>query len=237
MAFWGFTSIDMLAIGFFFCSWVGHFWIINSSPLRSRTITHHMNVMRVRWMRALMHRDPKMFDALIQNQFQQGVLFFASTSILIVGALLAGLGATDKAIDMLTDLPFSTTNSRTVWEVKVVLITCIFVFSFFKFAWSHRQFNYVTIIAGAVPPPEKLNKEQKETYAQKMAAVHALAAMHFTTGLNAYFFALAAFAWFLNAWAFIIATLWVTAVLYRRAFASRFMNIISEPEGWYDDEV
>lgn len=234
MMLWGFTTIDLLALGFFILSWLGHFYIINASPLRTRTITYHVNAMRVRWMRTFLRREPKMFDVLVQSQFQQGVLFFASTSILIVGALLAGLGATDEAIDILTDLPLSTTTTRAVWEVKIMLIICIFVFSFFKFAWSYRQFNYFMVVAGSAPLPPKISDAKIEVYAQKLAAMHTLAALHFTTGLNAYFFALAAFAWFLNAWAFIIATIWITMVMYRRAFASKFMKIISDPVGWPD---
>jgi len=175
-----------------------------------------------------------MFDALIQNQFQQGVLFFASTSILIVGAMLAGLGATDQAMEVLTDLPFSTPTTRTVWNMKLLLVTFIFVFSFFKFAWSYRQFNYVMIVAGAAPDPETRSEKTMEAYAQKLASMHAIAAFHFTTGLNAYFFALASFAWFLNAWSFILATLWISVVLYRRAFASKFMKLLSEPTDWYN---
>jgi len=237
MLFWGFSLIDLVALAFFILSWAGHFWIINRSSLKSRTISHHMNGMRVKWMRTLVHRDPKMFDALIQNQFQQGVLFFASTSILIVGAMLAGIGASEKAMDVLIDLPFSSATTRTVWEIKVLLLTFIFVFSFFKFAWSYRQFNYVMIVAGAAPDPNKQNDKVMEAYAQKLSEMHSLAALHFTTGLNSYFFALAAFAWFLNAWAFIVATIWVTVVLLRRAFASKFMKIISEPAGWHDEKL
>lgn len=228
MQLWGFSSIDIAAAVFFMLSWLGHFWIVNRSPLRVHTITYHMNKMRVQWMKAFFNRDTKMFDALIQNGFQQGVLFFASTSILIVGALLAGLGATEQVIGVLTDLPFSSATTRTVCEIKLLLITCIFVFSFFKFVWSYRQFNYVMIVAGAAPDPGVQTAEEDDAYARKMAAMHALAAQHFTTGLNAYFFALAAFTWFLNAWAFIGATIWVTAVLFRRAFASKFINILKE---------
>lgn len=187
-----------------------------------------MNKKRVEWMKVQLYRNPKMYDALVQNGLQQGVLFFASTSILIVGALLAGLGATDAAVDTLTDLPFSSPTTRTVWEIKLLLITCIFVFTFFKFAWSYRQFNYVMIVAGAAPEPNNSTEEDMDAYARKMAAMHALAALHFTTGLNAYFFALAAFVWFLNVWAFIFATVWVTAVLLRRAFASKFVKILTD---------
>jgi len=192
--------------------------------------------MRIEWMRVLLRRNPKMFDALIQNQFQQGVLFFASTSILIVGAMLAGMGATDEAMEVLTGLPFSSPSTRTVWNMKILLVTFIFVFSFFKFAWSYRQFNYVMIVAGAAPDPATGSDITTEVYAQKLASLHAIAAQHFTTGLNAYFFALASFAWFLNAWAFILATLWISSVLYRRAFASKFMKILGEPEEWFNAE-
>lgn len=231
---WGLSTVDLVALGFFTLSWVGHFWIINQSPLRVHTITYRMNTMRIEWMRVLLRRDPKMFDALIQNQFQQGVLFFASTSILIVGAMLAGLGATEQAMQVLTELPFSKPSTRTVWNIKLLLVTFIFVFSFFKFAWSYRQFNYVMIVAGAAPETASRSDTSIEAYAQKLASMHALAALHFTTGLNAYFFALASFAWFLNAWAFILATLWISVVLYRRAFASKFLKILNEPSEWFD---
>lgn len=230
MVLWGFSTTDVAAFGFFLLAWMGHFWTINRSPLKKHTITHHMNSMRIEWMRVHLHREPKMFDALVQNQFQQGVLFFASTSILIVGALLAGLGATDQAIDMLIDLPFSTATTRTAWEIKTLFITCIFVFSFFKFAWSYRQFNYFMIVSGAAPDPASNDEEYLERYAKKMAAMHSLAALHFTTGLNAYFFALAGFAWFLNPVAFVVATVWVTVVLFRRAFASRFVKILRDED-------
>ena len=237
MSFWGFSVVDVVAFCFFIFSWLCHFWIINQSRWRKHTISHHMYSMRVGWMREFMRRDPKMFDALIQNQFQQGVLFFASTSILIVGALLAGLGATEQAINMVTDLPFTTPNiSRTAWELKLLMVTFIFVFSFFKFAWSYRQFNYIMIVAGAAPDANRITDVEVESYAQKLAAMHSLAALHFTTGLNAYFFAMAAFAWFVNVWAFILATLWVTAVLYRRAFASKFMKLLSDQPGRLDKQ-
>ncbi len=224
----GFTPIDIAALSFFFFCWLCHFWILNHSSLKNRTITFHMNSERQKWMQNMIQREAKMVDVLIQNGFQYGVLFFASTSMLIVGALLAGLGATDKAIDMLTGLPFTTTTTRTVWEVKILLEIFIFVFSFFKFAWSHRQYNYFLIMLGSAP-----DRSTDAQYVQKLAArltrMHALAAQHYTTGLNAYFFALAAFAWFLNGWVFIAATVWVSVVLYRRAFASRFARILREP--------
>ena len=35
--------------------------------------------------------------------------------------------------------------------MKVIGLAVIFVYAFFKFAWSYRLFNYMAIIVGAVP--------------------------------------------------------------------------------------
>lgn len=195
-------------------------------------------------MHNMIHREPKMVDPLIQNSLQYGVLFFASTTILVIGGLMAGLGASDQAMIMLGDLPFATNTSRTAWEIKVMLVMFIFIFSFFKFAWSYRLFNYVMVLIGASPDAsvERVHRasnavasepadhdqvrEYCENYAVNIGRLHTLGARHFTTGLNSYFFALAAAAWFLNPWLFIGATVLVSLVLYRRAFASRFLKIL-----------
>lgn len=222
--FTDFALIDGVAFGLFFFLWVSHFYIVNHSRFRAHTITQHMATVREQWMRNLIARNANPFDALIQNGLQQGVLFFGSTSVLLIGAMVAGLGASDRAVSVLKDLPLSTTQTSIEWEIKLLLVLFIFVFAFFKFAWSFRLFNYVIIMIGAAPGQDATT-EQAESYAIKLARLHALGAMHFTTGLNSYFFALAAFAWFLNAWLFIAASFWVSIVLYRRAFRSKFCKI------------
>lgn len=247
----GFTTIDLAAVVFFLLSWVLHFWILNHSRWHVKTISYRMNVFRAKWMNNMVHRDPKMPDALIQNTLQYGVLFFASTSILITGALMAGLGSSDEAVALLADLPFVTNTSRTAWEIKVMMVMFIFTFAFFKFAWSYRLFNYVMIMVGAAPDPTVVaakneqivddgtaeaqallekRMQSAEHYAVSVGKLHALGAKHFTTGLNSYFFAMAATVWFLDPRLFIAATVWVSVVLYRRAFRSNFMKILSTIE-------
>ena len=225
----GFSTFDLVAFVFFVVCWFGHFWLVNRSRFRHRTITGHMNRFRHQWMLNMVNREAKMVDALIQNSLQQGVLFFASTSILLVGALIAGLGASDQAIALLKDLPFSSETSRIEWEIKLLLVALIFVFAFFKFAWSYRLFNYMLIMVGASPESDR-TPSSTSAYARKVSELHALAASHFTIGLNAYFYSLAAIAWLLNTWAFVIATIWVTAVLLRRAFRSQFVRILTSEQ-------
>lgn len=188
-------------------------------------------------MNNMVYRNPKMPDTLIQNTLQYGVLFFASTSILLIGALIAGLGASVEAVELLADLPFTVGTTVALFELKTLLVTFIFTFAFFKFAWSHRLFNYVLIMIGAAPDASvPVNEDRPDTidadnYAARVGYLHTLGAKHFTTGLNSYFYALAACAWYLSPVLFICATVWISIVLYRRAFWSAFGKTLTGIEG------
>jgi len=222
---YGFTVLDTVALGFFFFVWTSHYYIINRSRWRVNTITAAMSHMREQWMRNVVSRDETPKDAIIQNGLQQGVLFFASTTVLLIGGMLAALGSAEKGVKVLQELPFTVPTNAVQFELKVLLILLIFVTAFFKFAWSYRLYNYTFIMIGAAP---RTNVDDAELahYAKKLSLLHSLAAKHFTTGLNAYFFALAACTWFLNPMLFIAATLWVALVLYRRAFRAEFLRLL-----------
>lgn len=224
---YGFTSIDVLAFLFFLVVWAGHYYVTNCSRWRLLTITAAMASMREKWMLNVVVRGDTPIDAIIQTGLQQGVLFFGSTTVLLIGGLVAGLGAADAGVAVLNDLPLSTTNNTVQWELKILLIIVIFVTAFFKFAWSYRLYNYILIMIGAVPKRDT-SEQALESYARSLAQMHALAAKHFTTGLNSYFFAVAAFAWFVNAWLFMFATIWVALVLYRRAFRAEFLKHVKD---------
>jgi uncharacterized membrane protein len=53
-----------------------------------------------------------------------------------------------------------------------------------------------------------------------------LAAETFNDGLRAYYLSFAVVAWFFSAWAFIVATLLVIWVLYRREFHSEVLAVL-----------
>lgn len=187
-------------------------------------------------MKNMMRRDPVVPDILIQTSLQQGVGFFASTSLIVIGALFAALASSEQALNILKDFPFATQTTTAQWEFKVLMLVLMFVFAFFKFAWSLRLFNYVAILVGAAPGMST-DEDVKSEYAVRVARLHALGASHFTAGLNAYFFALAAFTWFIGPWIFIIVTVWVTLVMYRRAFRSKFSRILAGEIGLGDYDL
>ncbi len=106
------------------------------------------------------------------------------------------------------------------WEVKVSGLVIIFVYAFFKFAWSYRLFNYMAIIVGAVPVLKESSREEGLAVARHAAAMNAVAGKHFNRGQRAFFFSLAYLGWFVSAYIFMGATAGVLFVMWRRQFVS-----------------
>jgi uncharacterized membrane protein len=190
-----------------------------------------MNGIRQRWMQTMLRRDdPRIVDTMIMASQLSGIGFFASTSIIVVGGLFALVGAADEAINLLASIPLVATPSRTVLGLKLLLLITIFVYAFFKFAWSFRLLKYCSVLIGATPLASECDA-QGEDFVKRIACLIGIEAVHFNQGLRAYFFALAALGWFLHAYVFMFATAWVTVVLYRRDFRSRSLACL---QGQYD---
>jgi uncharacterized membrane protein len=107
--------------------------------------------------------------------------------------------------------------SQLLWEIKIGLLLLIFVNAFFELTWALRQFNYGSILVGAMA-----GAADPEGPAQADAAARVLnrAARHFTTGLRSYYFGLAALSWIVHPLALVLASLFVLRELHRREFRS-----------------
>jgi uncharacterized membrane protein len=117
-------------------------------------------------------------------------------------------------------LPFSVATSPAMWEFKIMGLTTIFVYAFYKFAWSYRLFNYLAIMVGAAPPWQEKNTAAAQTFAHRAARLCADAGRHFNRGQRAFFLALGYLGWFLGPLEFVLATTGVVIVMCRRQFTS-----------------
>jgi uncharacterized membrane protein len=117
---------------------------------------------------------------------------------------------------MVSGIGFIAVSSRETLEVRLLVLIGIFVFAFFKFTWSLRQFTHADAVRfGADAGGEGCagpGRFRAGIDAGAMMVTHGFAS--FNRGLRAYFFGLAALAWFIQPWAFVLATSWVVAVLY-----------------------
>ena len=114
-----------------------------------------------------------------------------------------------------------------VVQLKLLLLIFVFIYGFFTFTWSIRQYGFCFILFGSSFHTVKYCREAenyKAIAAQRdfkaMAKVLDRAAHSYNYGIRAYYFAMAALAWFINSWFFMIACAIVIIVLYRREFKS-----------------
>lgn len=216
----GFTLLDGLALAYFVLAWSVYAWIVEAWGTRRRGLTAIMAGYRHRWMAEMLIRPNRIVDTQINMTLQQGSAFFASTSLLAVGACLGLINASDRALQVLQSVSFGHAGSREQWEVKLAGLLVIFVYAFFKFGWAYRVFNYCAILIGATPEGERRESEEAKAMATRAANLNAIAATHFNRGQRAFFFALGYLGWFAGPIVFALATTAVFAVLYRRQFLS-----------------
>ena len=216
--------IDWLAVVLFFSGWTAYAHFSRRVAQVRPSILFTTNQWRRRWMLQATYRENRIVDSAVTQSLSASPSFFASTSILIIGGLLAALGATEKASELVRELPFAARTSVLVFDMKLTLLAAIFVHAFFRFTWSLRQYSFGAIMVGAAPEASQFESDaQREAFADRAGRVMGLAAEAFNDGLRAYYLSFAAVAWFISPWAFIAATAMVLWVLYRREFHSEVL--------------
>ncbi len=156
--------IDILAVGFFILEWTVYAVTLEHTAYGRDSLSARMNVYREVWIRRMLDREARMVDMQIMASLQNGTAFFASTSLLAIGGALALLRATSDALVVLSTLPVDLSPSPALWETKCVGLILVFVYAFFKFAWSYRLFNYVAILLGGMPPASQRDTKEAEAH-------------------------------------------------------------------------
>nr|WP_272210710.1 DUF599 family protein [Marinicella sp. W31]MDC2876616.1 DUF599 family protein [Marinicella sp. W31] len=140
------------------------------------------------------------------------------------------MGEADRAQILFEDLPGLIPSTRAAFEMKAGGLAAIFGYSFFKFGWSYRLFNYNTILFGGLPMITSTEKDRRvlERMAERVAEVNIIAARHFNTGLRAIFLSIGYLGWFLGPYFFMASTAFVFMILMRRQYFSDARKTIIE---------
>lgn len=224
------TWLDVLALGLFAASWFGYAVFAVRHGLKVPSLHNTMDGFRREWMLRMIERDNRMTDVNIMRTLARSSQFFASTTMLVLGALIALTGYVQQALDVVSGLPFTMKATARLLEVKIMLLVVIFTYAFFKFSWGIRQLGQASTLVGAAPPKPTENPEQYAPWINRIARITSYAGSNFNHGLRAYYFGLAAFAWFLHPWLMIVATVWITYVLYNREFHSKTLKAMLEDD-------
>ncbi|WP_170343170.1 DUF599 domain-containing protein [Ruegeria arenilitoris] len=218
-----FSPLDYAAVLLLLIAWQWIGWRIENPAPGKRSVAVMMDEFRRCWMREMVTRQPRMFDAQVVGTMRQGSTFFASTTMIAIGGGLALLGNTERLSGVAKDLAIGSAPAM-VWEVKILIVLLFLSNAFLKYVWAHRLFGYCAVLMAAVPN----DPEDPQAYprAAQAAEICVTAARSFNRALRSTYFALASLAWILGPIALIIGTLLTLGVLYRREFASHSRAIL-----------
>ncbi len=219
------STVDWLSLLIFFASWAGYAWFSEHSRRAAEGLIQTSQHYRLAWAYQMLARDVRVVDSTLIGNLVTSVSFYANTTIYIIAGLLAALGASDKLISFAADLPFGSTASRDLLEIKLMLLLGCFVFSYFKFTWSLRQFNLLSILVGAAPFGQR-GTPDIDQFARRVAGANNLAGDDFNRGIRAYYFGLAASGWLLNPLLLAGLSLIILVVLYRRDYTSPALALL-----------
>ncbi|MFK7836744.1 MAG: DUF599 domain-containing protein [Sulfitobacter sp.] len=220
-----FSQLDFIAVALLFALWIGIGWRIETTRFKVPSVSTIMADYRREWMRQMITREPRIFDAQTIATLRQGTSFFASTSMIALGATLALIGNAESLVTVAEDLTL-VTHPLIVWEIKLLLVVFFLTNAFLKFVWSNRLFGYCSVIMAAVPNDP--TDPRCPNMASKAAEVNITATRSFNRGLRSVYFALASVAWLGGALVLMAGAILTLVVIWRREFASQSRSILLE---------
>ena len=219
---------DWLALAWFIAVWAGYAVFARRRAERSGSLLATTNHYRRLWMLQTTARENRVVDGVVVQNLSTSPSFFASTTILIIGGLLALLGTSDKASEFVREIPFAARTSAFVFDLKMMVLLVIFIYAFFRFTWSMRQYTFGALLIASMPDARAFERgeAQREPFADRAGKVVGLAAETFNDGLRAYYMSFATILWFVSPIAFAAAAAAVVYLLYQREFHSEILGVL-----------
>ncbi|MCU0769913.1 MAG: DUF599 domain-containing protein [Burkholderiaceae bacterium] len=222
------SPADALALAWFVVGWWGYAAFARRRAAEGGSLLATTNRYRRQWMVQTTARDNRVIDGVVVQNLSTSPSFFASTTILIVGGLLALLGATEEAAKIVKEIPFAARTSALVFDLKLAVLAAVFVYAFFRFTWSMRQYTFGALLIASAPDASEFasGAASREEFADRAGRVVGLAAETFNDGLRAYYMAFAVILWFFAPIAFACGTAGIIYLLYQREFRSEVLDVL-----------
>ncbi len=195
------------------------------------------------WMRLVPRRKTIISDVAIMGNAQRNCIFFASTAILLLAGLISLMQFSTEIVQVIKEIPLASFQTETYGVIaKLGFAACIFVYAFFTFTWSMRQWSFATYLVASIhDDSEKVSEKTRqltdhETLVAKSASkVIMRAVVHFNYGLRAYYFGLASITWLIGPLFFMLVSTIVLIVLIRREFFSKSNKALYEGIPFFEE--
>ncbi len=213
--------INLFISLFPFLVWIIYSLVSNRLDNVRPSLSHLMNLQRVRWVQNAVHRDNAL-DGILSSALMNSVAFFASTTVLLVLALFAVFGQLSLLYEALSSIRPEISNKEIIQHLIILLAT--FIVAFLYFTMSLRQFNHFCIMLGSADHSEEGNEDEVIA----IAALNTLGARNFNQGIRAYYFSVAMLVWFISPILSVLITLLILGFLIYRDYFSRAREYIAK---------
>ncbi len=223
-------SLDLLALVWFLICFKGYATYARRASYHEPCLASVMHLYRLEWMREMLVRDMRVPDTTTVANLERGVTFFASTTMLILAGLMTLITRGETAMGLLASVPGAELLSPIQWDVRILSMMVLFVYAFFKFTWSLRQYGFVSVMIGGAPQFTADDTKEIESHANRIAKMASMAANNFNIGLRSYYFAIAMLGWLIHSALFMAIAVIVVWILYRREFTSSTLKTLGHTE-------
>lgn len=175
--------------------------------------------------------DQRIPDSQLVNLLHRGISFFISITIFVIAGLMAMLSSGDTISLVFDQLGFGANNARVTWDIKILLIITIFVVAFFRLTWALRQSQYYAIVIPAAPCANN------DFLVNKIVDLMSDSSKNFNNALRAYYFGLSMMSWLIHPALFIVSTILVVWVIYRREFNSKTLKMLKAISDGCDEHI
>lgn len=221
------SPLNIFSFFWFLSCWLGYSLFARKQAKKRNSLSSVLYRYRKEWVLKLSKSGMSEVDSDLLGSLERQVSFMASTSLLILASLVTVLSAASEDFMNMSSLQFVEEVSLEIVQIKLLMMIFIFVYGFFTFSWALRQYGFCFVLFGSSFNTVRYYKGNENYQAQAvprdfkaMAKVLDRAAHSYNYGIRAYYFAMAALAWFINDWFFMAACAVIISVLYRREFRS-----------------
>jgi uncharacterized membrane protein len=167
------TWLDVYAVLFFACGWASYAMFAGWYGRRVPSLHNSMDRFRREWMVQMIGRDNRMVDVNVMRNTTRSSQFFASTTMLILGALLASMGYVQQAQELVSGLPFTVKASARLLEIKMLVLVLIFAYAFSSFHGA-----YASLTSPAFWWPRRPSRRRRNRKSMRRTSTASRASRH-----------------------------------------------------------
>lgn len=225
------NNIELAALAYLLVLWNAYarYAKLRAKASTRMSLSRSLRAHRRAWASRLLERDMRMTDASLLANQERVVGFFASTTLLLLAAVLTAITTSAQIAEITSHIPYTEPQGADQIEAKLAVLLLILIYAFFKVTWSLRQYGFAAVIIGGAPDPhENISRAEREQYVENLAKLMDGAGHDNNSCLRAYYFALSVVFWLASTWLFVALATLTVFILFNREFGSDAVGSIQD---------